>query len=113
MYGAEYQGITNLNEQDVPCSVCRAAQSTTIMIPATRACPLGWTTQYTGHLVAGYYNHKAATQYNCLDGDPESDASGHENKNGRLLYYTVAKCGSLPCPPYIQNKVVLCVVCSK
>ncbi|KAL8569879.1 hypothetical protein ACOMHN_038571 [Nucella lapillus] len=80
LYGAEYQYFPNHHDHDVPCSVCRVPQSTTIMIPATRACPKGWTSQYAGHLSAGYPTHKSASH--------------------------------LPCPPYVHNKVVLCVVCS-
>ncbi|XP_076448952.1 uncharacterized protein LOC143285503 isoform X2 [Babylonia areolata] len=109
LYGAEYQVILNHHEHDVPCSVCRTALSTTIMIPATRTCPTGWTTQYTGYLTSGHYGHKAASEYVCLDKDPEHASSGHVN----LFYFTVTQCGSLPCPPYVNNKVVLCVVCSK
>ncbi|KAL8577845.1 hypothetical protein ACOMHN_054594 [Nucella lapillus] len=113
LYGAEYQHFHNHHDHDVPCSVCRVPQSTTIMIPATRACPKGWTTQYAGYLSAGHHGHKAASQYVCMDGDPENASSGHRNDNGYLFYYTVTRCGSLPCPPYVHNKVVLCVVCSK
>ncbi|XP_076449148.1 short-chain collagen C4-like, partial [Babylonia areolata] len=113
LYGAEYQNIPNHHDHDVPCSVCRAALSTTIMIPATRTCPTGWTTQYTGHLASAYTANKAAVEYTCLDKDPENASSGHLNQDGYLFYYTVTACGSLPCPPYTSNKVVLCVVCSK
>ncbi|XP_076448957.1 short-chain collagen C4-like [Babylonia areolata] len=113
LYGAEYQDIPIHHDHDVPCSVCRAALSTTIMIPATRTCPTGWTTQYTGYLTSGHYEHKAASEYVCLDKDPEHASSGHLNQHGKLFYFTVTQCGNLPCPPYVNNKVVLCVVCSK
>ncbi|KAL8569878.1 hypothetical protein ACOMHN_038570 [Nucella lapillus] len=113
LYGAEYDNVPNNHDHDVPCSVCRVPQSTTIMIPATRACPKGWTTQYAGHLSAGHPTHPAASQYVCMDKDPEKTSSGHQDQNGKLFYYTVTRCGSLPCPPYVNNKVVLCVVCSK
>ncbi|KAL8616181.1 hypothetical protein ACOMHN_066667 [Nucella lapillus] len=113
LYGAEYEAFHNRDDHDVPCSVCRVPQSTTIMIPATRACPKGWTTQYAGHLSAGREVHKAASQYVCMDGDPEIASSGHRDDDGYVFYYTLTRCGSLPCPPYVHNKVVLCVVCSK
>ncbi|KAL8577828.1 hypothetical protein ACOMHN_054578 [Nucella lapillus] len=113
LYGAKYQHFHNRHDHDVPCSVCRVPQSTTIMIFAPRACPKGWTTQYAGHMSAGYYIHKAASQYVCVDGDPENASSGHRNYNGYTFFYTVTRCGSLPCTSYVHNKVVLCVVCSK
>ena len=112
LYGAEYFYISDHHGHDAVCSVCRAPQSTTIMVPATLTCPPGWTTQYTGHLTSQYKDHYA-TEYVCLDGSPEDDSSGVRNDNGLLFYYVTAQCGSLPCPPYIQGKVVTCVVCSK
>ena len=112
IYGAEYQGIGNHEDYEVPCSVCRVPQSTTIMVPATHTCPPGWTTQYTGHLVSQYKDYYA-TEYVCLDGSPEDESSSKTSENGLLFYYVIARCGSLPCPPYIGGKVVTCVVCSK
>ena len=113
LYGMEYQAISGHHDQDVPCSVCRAPQSTTIMVPATRTCPPGWTTQYGGILVSGYYQHSAASEYLCLDGEPEDMSNGQANKDGSTIYYTLTRCGSLPCPPYSNDQVVTCVVCSK
>ncbi|KAK7103169.1 uncharacterized protein [Littorina saxatilis] len=112
LYGAEYDSIPGHHEHDVPCSVCLAPQSTTIMVPATRTCPSGWTRQYYGHLVSQYQGHYA-TEYVCMDGSPEDDDSGVNKLEGLLFYYVVTVCGSLPCPPYINGKVVTCVVCSK
>ncbi|KAL8565787.1 hypothetical protein ACOMHN_061741 [Nucella lapillus] len=113
IYGTEYEHILNHHNHDVPCCVCHVPRATTIMIPGTRVCPTGWTTQYTGHLVSGYPHHKAASQYVCLDLDPENAPGGHMNRNGNLFYYTFTVCGSLPCPPYTNKQIVVCVVCSK
>ena len=112
LYGGEYERIGRHHDHDVPCSVCRVPQSTTIMVPATLTCPPGWTTQYTGHLTSSH-REEFATEYVCLDGSPEDDSSGAINNNGLLFYYVLTQCGSLPCPPYVNNKVVTCVVCSK
>ena len=113
LYGTEYQAIHGHHDQDVPCSVCRARQPTTIMVPATRTCPSGWTAQYNGYLVTGYYLHRAASEYVCLDGQPEDVPNGRQNEDGSTWYYTLTRCGSLPCPPYVNDTVVTCVVCSK
>nr|KAG5710127.1 hypothetical protein BaRGS_006646 [Batillaria attramentaria] len=48
LQGAEYEDIEGHLNHDVPCSVCRAPQSTTIMVPATLTCSPGWVSQYTG-----------------------------------------------------------------
>ena len=112
LYGAEYQEIPGHTDHDVPCSVCRAPQSTTIMVPATLTCPPGWTTQYKGHLTAAHYVHYAS-EYVCLDASPENGTNTATNEEGLLFYYVITQCGSLPCPPYLHHKVVTCVVCSK
>ena len=53
------------------------------------------------------------TEFVCVDPAMESNGGGDRNDNGALFYYVEAKCGSLNCPPYINNKVVTCVVCSQ
>ena len=112
IYGTEYEDIPGHHDHNVPCSVCLVQQSTTIMVPGTLSCPPGWVTQYKGHLFSAYYNH-FATEYVCIDGAPENDESGAANTDGHLIYHVIAQCGALPCPPYVQGKVVTCVVCSK
>ncbi|KAK7094977.1 fibrinogen- and Ig-binding protein-like [Littorina saxatilis] len=112
LYGAEYEKIPGHHDHDVPCSVCLVPQSTTIMVPATLTCPPGWTPHYTGHL-ASQRNVHYGGEYVCLDGSPEDDSSVLKDDDGLLFFHTVTVCGSLPCPPYINDKVVTCVVCSK
>ena len=48
-----------------------------------------------------------------MDVSPESIAGGHANHDGALFYYTEARCGSLPCPPYEEEKELTCAVCTK
>ncbi|KAK7095073.1 hypothetical protein V1264_006533 [Littorina saxatilis] len=112
LYGAEYEHIPGLHDREVPGSVCLAPQSTTIMVPATLTCPPGWTPHYTGHLASEHREHYGG-EHICLDGSPEDDSSLVRNDDGLLFYLVVTVCGSLPCPPYINDKVVTCVVCSK
>ncbi|KAK7094994.1 hypothetical protein V1264_006463 [Littorina saxatilis] len=82
------------------------------MVPATLTCPPGWTPHYSGHLASQYKDHYA-TEYVCLDGSLEDDSTVMNQGNGLLFYFVMTVCGSLPCPPYINDKVVTCVVCSK
>lgn len=118
MFGAEYQSPGDLfggtdYMDDVPCAVCLGNQYTTsIMIPGRITCYPGWTEAYHGNLAAGAQNHKAASQYACVDQEPEISKSG-VNENGKLFYGVQTKCGSLPCPPYVDNKFLPCVVCMK
>lgn len=117
VYGTEYESNLfggNAHQQDVPCSVCQVEKgSFSIMIPARTTCYTGWTMQYKGYLGAGHHNHNAATEYICIDESIHLLPGGIENKDGKLIYPVVSKCGSLRCHPYIDNKPLTCIVCSK
>ncbi|XP_078618128.1 uncharacterized protein LOC144885853 [Branchiostoma floridae x Branchiostoma japonicum] len=121
MYGAEYQldrnvpfGSTSLLDDDVPCAVCYVpTRGSKLMIPARNTCPTGWTQEYHGYLMAGYYNHPGAKEFVCVDEQPEVIQGGHANHNGALFYPVEARCGSLPCPHYVEGRELTCVVCTK
>ncbi|KAK7095348.1 uncharacterized protein [Littorina saxatilis] len=113
LYGTEYETIDSHQNKDAVCAVCRPTLSTTVMIPGTNVCTPGWHLQYSGFLMAGEFKHQAGSEYICVDSNMENTVHGDANENGKLLYYTVTWCGSLPCTPYINNKVVTCAVCSK
>ncbi|XP_069109446.1 short-chain collagen C4-like [Argopecten irradians] len=117
LYGAEYDekavfGMTDYNE-DVPCAVCRnSAHSIINMVPGRTTCYPGWTEAYGGLLTSGYPKSHSANEFLCMDGNPQAIVGGgNTNDNGRLFYAVLAQCGSLPCPPYVNNKVLSCVVC--
>ncbi|XP_045191063.2 uncharacterized protein LOC123547883 [Mercenaria mercenaria] len=123
VHGAEYQlegGNTgffgdNIQEtiDDVPCAVCETERPNVLMIPGKTTCYEGWSIEYIGFLSAGRYDHKAASEFICLDENPDAAEGDDVNENGKLLYLAEARCGSLPCPPYIDGRVMTCVVCSK
>uniref|UniRef100_K1QCA9 Short-chain collagen C4 n=1 Tax=Magallana gigas TaxID=29159 RepID=K1QCA9_MAGGI len=116
MHGSEYD-ISEFGHDtgnDLPCSVCRSTvESSVLMIPGKSSCYDGWSMQYHGDLVAGSVNHKAASQYICLDEHPESLVAGQDDHNGKLFYPVKAVCGSLACPPYHNERYLTCVVCTK
>ena len=128
VYGAEYQlgdegigtqkaaqfdGGNYVYQEDVPCSVCRSSRPTMIMIPGKNQCYNGWTMEYKGYLAAGGLAYTASSEYVCLDNRPETEQGGHHNDNGALFYFVEGRCGSLPCPPYIDGRELTCVVCTK
>ncbi|CAH1233008.1 Hypp557 [Branchiostoma lanceolatum] len=122
MYGAEYQMNEHTNfgsfpngfAQDVPCAVCYApTRGSKLMIPARNTCPTGWTKEYGGYLMASRYSHVGAKEYVCVDGQPETIPGGDANQNGALFYPVEARCGSLPCPSYVEGRELTCVVCTK
>ncbi|XP_025104532.1 short-chain collagen C4-like [Pomacea canaliculata] len=114
VYGVEYHVCPDPKHfSDAVCAVCRSEHATTIMIPATNVCPPTWTKEYTGHVMAGYGDYKASSDYVCIDDSMEVRAGGGQGLDSQRLYYTISMCGSLPCPPYQNEKILTCVVCSK
>jgi hypothetical protein len=111
LYGAEYESFDGNQDMDAVCAVCRSSHATTIMIPGTNVCTAGWTKQYDGFLMAERQDF-SNSEYVCVDSAMESRVGTSANLNGALFYFTQAKCGSLPCAPYQQDKIVTCVVCS-
>ncbi|CAG2216181.1 unnamed protein product [Mytilus edulis] len=117
LYGTEYENgdifKKGAQDEDVPCALCRSQNtSTTVMIPGRQTCYSGWKMEYHGILGSNAYEYKASS-YICVDSDPEYVQGGERSNNENLIYPTTAKCGSLPCPPYGNNLLINCVVCSK
>lgn len=114
LYGSEYYTYDGTSDRKDPlCAVCRAPRPTVIMVPGTNRCESGWTTEYSGYLMAGVDHDAAGTEYICVDSQLASRPGSDANLLGTHLFFTVTRCGSLPCGPYVNNKVVTCVVCSK
>ncbi|XP_071956950.1 short-chain collagen C4-like [Antedon mediterranea] len=118
IYGAElqtsdYSPWAGFHDNDPVCSVCLAqGRSTSLMIPAKRTCPQGWTKEYEGLLMGSYRTH-AGHDYLCVDLNPEVRPGSSPNHDGFLLYPAVGDCGySLACPPYVDNAELSCVVCT-
>nr|XP_011423386.2 short-chain collagen C4 [Crassostrea gigas] len=120
VFGAEYETATSpgnlrsLYQHDVPCAVCLLRNRSVVkMFPARKSCYRGWKLEYRGNLMAGYYDHPAGSIYTCVDEHPDTLYGGHTNKNGYHFHSIEARCGSLKCPPYVEGREIVCVVCSK
>ena len=123
IFGTEYEDLSARSaslfgkshfENDVPCVVCNIkSRSSHVVIPGRTRCYPGWTREYSGYLMAGFYNHPAATDYYCIDREPEDVPGGKANLGGHQFFFVEAICGSLRCPPYVNGREFLCVVCSK
>jgi len=119
LYGTEYEtssyGIKSLkalNDFDAPCAVCLKSAAISLMIPGTINCPVSWNKEYQGYLMGAHYTH-ASREAVCVDIEAEKVNSSSANEEGNLWYPTEAECGALPCPPYVQNRELSCVVCTK
>jgi len=127
LYGIEYrtdgsnlQGTTAYHGKPTPCTVCYVPQrSAQLMIPASNTCPVGWTREYNGYLMAEYshsvgtksYAHHSSS-YICVDSAPEV-ATGPISLTQGLLYFIKVGCGTLPCSKFAEGLNVPCVVCTK
>ena len=116
--GTEYQlPLQGLNDHNVPCAVCHVStRPTVLMIPAKASCPPTWTREYYGYLMSSssqISDHKR-TMFECVDADQESLHGTQANTNGAVFFHVEAACNTgLPCLPYIRNKQLNCVVCTK
>ena len=81
------------------------------MIPAKYTCPTGWTREYFGYLMSEQYKHHRS-QFSCVDHSLTSVIGSHHDYNGFLFSGVEGVCGSLPCPPYTQDKELSCAVCT-
>ena len=118
MHGTEYEAVNNIfpgkQNHNVPCAVCyTSTKSVKLMIPARTSCPSSWTMEYKGYLMAERDVHKTNKVYECVDENPESADGGNRNIHGSHFYFTRTTCTGLPCPPYVDNRVITCVVCTK
>lgn len=128
MYGVEYE-VTEANyvfsknnsngisvgNYTAPCAVCFIQNKTTVLtIPARVSCPIGWTREYQGYIMAAYSAATGhyRTEYICVDEAPEA-ADGGVNQNQGKLYLVEMGCGSLPCSVYVAGTELNCVVCSR
>lgn len=114
---AEYEDDvfgSGLQNKDAPCAVCISKHaSNSIMVPGKTTCPNGWHLEYNGLLASNDNQFKAAGQFICVDFNAKPLEGGSDSKYGKLLYPVFAYCGTLRCPPYEQNKLLTCAVCSK
>ncbi|XP_062504075.1 short-chain collagen C4-like, partial [Corticium candelabrum] len=122
IFGAEYelwQGIQpfenkGLYNHDVPCAVCYSAtKNAQFMLPAKNICPSGWSRAYYGYLMAERHTHAGRNTYLCVDHKAEGTVGGAPSNDQSTFYPVEARCGSLPCPPYVDGRELTCSVCLK
>ena len=118
IYGAEYEFSGgpngNVHDHNVPCAVCYVpTRATAIMVPAKSLCPPSWTREYYGYLTTEADGHRRSS-FNCIDVNPEVIPDTSADTNGALFYYTSSVCGyGLDCPPYENNRILSCALCTK
>jgi hypothetical protein len=114
IYGAEFHTFQHrdtsffgehIYDHDIQCAVCRSTSHTTsVMIPARNVCYDGWTVAYSGYLMAGLHSYKGATEYICMDDNPEPEPDTQQTQDGHLFSFVEGRRGSLACPPYVNGR---------
>ncbi len=121
--GTEYEAIhsksgplAHVNFQGAICAVCYTpVRGTNLMIPGTTICPKGWTSEYTGYLMAERFNHASASTFECVDEYAEAlkGTSSDKNTHGGLFMSVESRCENFLCPPYTKGAELTCAVCTK
>ena len=129
LYAAQYLNDSTALRQPrpMPCSVCEVQNTSTVLtIPGSNQCPMGWSMEYNGFIMAqssriGRVNNFEESEYICVDGafDSYSGASQLElNSEDTATFMSVVKvdcdhgipCGNLK---YSSTLSLTCAVCSK
>ena len=107
-------GGISLKMKPAPCAVCDVPGRTrSIMIPARKDCPSGWTREYSGYLAGELQNaERRRSTAICVDEAPET-TTGTDEDYESVLHPVEARCGTLPCTTYTDGNELTCVVCSK
>ena len=121
LYGTEfgnkaYSPDENFStKDDVSCAVCDSYKKKNIlMVPGTYECPLYWTTEYTGYLMAGYYSGSYRRKETiCVDKNPRFVPGTSATINGANLFFVESTCTGIKCAPYELGAELTCAVCSK
>ncbi|XP_033105611.1 short-chain collagen C4-like [Anneissia japonica] len=126
IYGTEYRlgdrlfkPLNDLHTHDVPCAICQAPRSVTLMMPADTECPSGWKKEYDGYLMSSKFDHKRG-EYVCVDSNPTAIPGTKAvvpTSQVSMLYLVESRCstsgGGLPCLPYKDNLELACAVCTR
>ena len=96
----------------MPCAVCETGQPATFTQVGRNSCPLGFTLQYRGYLFSNIYSSYKG-EFVCIDNWQEYYGNRRStDDNAGMLYRVETQCGSLPCPPFTEDREVACVVCA-
>ena len=107
---------SNLLHHSAPCASCYvSSRGATIMIPAKMTCPTSWTKEYDGYLMStSVSSPHYRTEFVCVDGNAGAlPGSAGDSANAGMFYFTEASCDGMLCGPYVGEKELTCVVCTK
>ena len=120
LLGVEYQTWPHNNIQsgreNMPCALCFVSDRTAMFVqPASPRCPGGWTREYRGYLMSAAANNSGRRASICVERGALAIPGSLPNINPALAYVLSAECtnSELKCPPYVDERVLSCAVCTK
>ena len=116
-FGTETTPFRNVKEHNMPCAVCHTdTKDVVLTIPAQHSCPAGWSNEFSGYLMTEYTNaDRSRRDTICVDVAAEAIPGSEANTSPAFIYLLRASCKvvGLPCPPYNDQMVLPCAVCTK
>ena len=118
IHGAEYEFFVNtpnrnVDNQVAACAICHVpTRATVIMVPGKTLCPSSWTREYYGYLTTERETYYRSI-FTCIDVNAEGVAGAGINTEGAHFYYAGTTCTGIACPPYEDNRILSCAVCTK
>jgi len=113
LYGTEYEAGyvgRNVHDHNAACAVCAYNGKASYTMWGRPSCSDGHDALYIGNVWGAHHGHPKSS-WVCVDVARESHDGSTSNENGNLWYLAEYECGSLPCPPYKENKEAACAVC--
>ena len=116
-FGTSSTPFNNVQEHNMPCAVCHTGtKDVVLMIPAQHSCPTGWNSEFFGYLMTEFAGEDRSRRDTiCVDANAEAIPESEANTSPAFIYLLRAACGAigLPCPPYNDQMVLPCAVCTK
>ena len=116
-FGTSSTPFNNVQEHNMPCAVCHTdTKEVVLTIPAQHSCPAGWSNEFFGYLMTEYGSAgRSRRDTICVDASAEAVPGSEANTSPAFIYLLRASCAvtGLPCPPYNDQMVLPCAVCTR
>ena len=121
LHGTEYETnngasgpFESLHDHNVPCAVCYVnTRVASIMIPGQTICPVSWTVEYYGYLMATSKQHRR-TMFVCVDVNAAAlPGEAHNTLYINPIYHVEGATWNCTMSSLRYRKESTCVVCTK
>ena len=121
LFGVEYERWPTSSPRqyydNMPCVVCYIATRSAMFVQeASYLCPSGWSREYYGYMMSEIaYSDRQHKSTICVDVNAEVVPGSGTSTGPSLTYLMSVECtnSELPCPPYVDGRILSCAVCTK